>query len=203
MAKRQLSTNFAKHTSKNPVQKFLIKNFYSQLLSLIKPLKPESILDAGCGEGFSLNQLKENNIGKKLEGLEYSKISINLGKKVFPHLNIKKGSVYNMPYKNSSFDLIVCTEVLEHLEDPKKGLLEIMRVSKKYIIFSVPNEPFFMLGNLLRGKNLKRFGNDEDHINHFTIYSFQKLLKKNGLKVRELKLPFPWIMILAEKKIAR
>lgn len=200
MSKRELSTNFAKHTSKNPIQRLLIKHFYSEFISMIEPLKPNKILDAGCGEGFSLNKLKENNIGKKLEGLEYSKTAINLGEKVFPQINIKRGSVYDIPYKRDSFDIVVCTEVLEHLEDTKKALSEIMRVSRKYAIFSVPNEPFFMLSNLLRGKNLKRFGNDEGHLNHWTIYSFQKLLNKNGFKIKKLKLPFPWILVLAEKK---
>ncbi len=199
MAIDSLSTNFTKHTSKNPVQKLLIKNFYSQFISLIKPLKPESVLDAGCGEGFSLNKLRENNIGKKLEGIENSKTAIDISKKINSKLNIKLGSVYSLPYKDNSFDLVICTEVLEHLDNPERGLSQVMRVSKKYIIFSVPNEPFFMLSNLLRGKNLKRFGNDEGHINHWTIYSFQKLLKKNGLKVKKLRLPFPWILVLATK----
>lgn len=202
MPKGELSTNFAKHTSKNPIQKTLINNFYSNFISLIKPLNPQSILDAGCGEGFSMNKLVEAGVGKKLEGIEYSKTAIKLGKKSFPRLDIKEGSIYDMPYKDKSFDLVVCTEVLEHLDDVEKGLAEVMRVSKKHIIFSVPNEPFFILSNLLRGKNLKRFGNDEGHINHFTIYSFQKLLKKNGLKVKKQKLPFPWLLILAEKKTA-
>ncbi len=199
MAIDSLSTNFAKHTSKNPIQRLLIKNFYSQFISLIKPLKPESVLDAGCGEGFSLNKLRENNIGKKLEGIENSKTAIAISKKINSKLNIRLGSVYSLPYEDNSFDLVICTEVLEHLDNPEKGLFQVMRVSKKYIIFSVPNEPFFMLSNLLRGKNLKRFGNDEGHINHWTIYSFQKLLKKNGLKVKKLRLPFPWILVLATK----
>ncbi len=199
MSKRELSTNFAKHTSKNPIQQFLIKRYYLELISLAKPLKPSSVLDAGCGEGFSMNKFMEAGVGKKLEGIEYSKTAIKLGNKSFPDLNIKEGSIYDMPYKNSSFDLVVCTEVLEHLDDVEKGLSELTRVSKKYIVISVPNEPFFMLSNLLRGKNLRRFGNDEGHINHFTIYSFQKLLKKNGLKVKKVKFPYPWILVLAEK----
>ena len=113
MTKTLLSTNFVKHTSKNPIQKFLIKNFYSSLISLIKPLKAESILDAGCGEGFTINKLKENGIGKKIEGMEYSKEAISFGKKLFPHLTIKQGSVYDLPYKDNSFELFcfkICSD---------------------------------------------------------------------------------------------
>lgn len=199
MTKRELPTNFIKHTSKNPLQRFLINNFYTTLVSLVKSLSPKTILDAGCGEGFTMNRLTKEKIGEKIEGVEYSKDALTLGRKLFPNLTFKEGSTYDLLYKDNSFDLVICTEVLEHLNEPIKALKEVFRVSKKNILVSVPNEPFFMLGNFLRGKNLSRLGNDPGHINHWTIISFQKFLKNNGLKIKILKFPFPWILILGEK----
>lgn len=199
MTKTPLPTNFLKNTSKNPIQKFLINNFYSSLISLVKPLSPKTILDAGCGEGFTMDNLSKNNIGKKIEGVEYSKDAIKIGKKLFPSLTINQGSVYNLPYKDNSFDLIICTEVLEHLEEPTKALREILRVSKKYLIISVPNEPIFMLSNFLRGKNLLRLGDDEGHINHWNPMSLKRYLIQNKVIIKKLKLPFPWITILGKK----
>lgn len=199
MTKQTLPTNFVKHTSKNPIQKFLINNFYSTLVNLAKPLDPKSILDAGCGEGFTMNRLNENSVGREIEGIEFSEDAIKLGKNLFPTLKFRQGSVYEMPYKKNSFDLVVCTEVLEHIDDPEKVLKELIRVSKNYLIVSVPNEPFFMMSNFLRGKNLTRLGNDPGHINHWTFMSFIDFLKKNGLKVKIIKMPFPWIIILGNK----
>lgn len=200
MTKTPLPTNFVKHTSKNPIQKFLVRNFYQNLVSLTKTLAVKTILDAGCGEGFTMDRLSKNGIGDKIEGVEYSKDAILLGKKLFPNLLIKQGSAYDLPYKDNSFDLVVCTEVLEHLLEPSKALKEVLRTSKKYVLISVPNEPFFMLGNLLRGKNLSRLGSDPDHINHWTIGSFQDFLKKNEVLIKTLKFPFPWILSLGEKQ---
>ena len=200
MTKTPLPTNFVKHTSKNPIQKFLINNFYRTLITLVKPLAPKTILDAGCGEGFTMERLVKNKIGLKIEGVEYSKDAILLGKKLFPNLLIKQGSAYNLPYKNNSFDLVVCTEVLEHLTDPSKVLKEVLRVSRKHVLISVPNEPFFMFGNFIRGKNLSRLGNDTDHINHWTIGSFQKFLREKGVNIITLKFPFPWILALGTKQ---
>ena len=199
MDKAQIPTNYIKHTSKNPLQRFLIEQFFSSVISIAKPLGAKKVLDAGCGEGFSLNKLISNKIGDELEGIEYSKEAIALGEKLFPNANIKLGDIYNLPYKTDSFDLVVCTEVLEHLEDPQKALLEIIRVSKKYLILSVPNEPIFRLANFLRGKYMSSFGNSHGHINHWTIFSFQKFIKKNGIKIKKLKLPFPWILVLGRK----
>lgn len=199
MAKTQATSNFLKHTSKNPIQQFLITNFYKNLIELAKPLNPETILDAGCGEGFSLNKLAANKIGKKFEGIDGSKTALSLGGKLFPHLVFNYGSVYKLPYKDNFFDLVICTEVLEHLNNPKKVLHEIVRVSKKYAIISVPNEPLFMLSNFLRGKNVMQFGNDPEHIQHWTIFSFQRFLKRENIKIKAVELPFPWIMTLIEK----
>lgn len=199
MAKTQATSNFLKHTSKNPVQQLLINNFYQILIRIIKPIKAKTILDVGCGEGFSLNKLHENNIGEKLEGIDYSKEAVLIGKKLFPRLLLKTGSIYDLPYKNNYFDLVLCTEVLEHLDNPKKALHEIIRVSKRYAIISVPNEPFFMMSNFLRGKNVIRFGNDPEHIQHWTVFSLRRFLKKENIKIKAVKLPFPWIMALVEK----
>lgn len=200
MDKIQFPTNYIKHTSRNPLQRFLINSFYSTLISLANPLLPKTVLDAGCGEGFTLNKLMLNQIGQSIEGVENEKEAIALGKKLFPKANIKQGSIYDLPYKDGSFDLVVCTEVLEHLKYPQKALLEIIRVSKKYIILSVPNEPFFRLANFLRGRYIAEFGNSPGHINHWTALSFVKFVRQNNLKNIKTLFPFPWTIILGEKQ---
>lgn len=198
----QITDNYKKHTSKNPAQKFLIDNFEKTLASEIKKLNVNSILDAGCGEGFTLEYLRVRNIGKSYEGIDFLKKAVELGNKVHPNIKLREASIYSLPYKDNSFDLILSTEVLEHLEEPKKALREIFRVSKKYVVLSVPNEPIFMGSNFLRGKNWSRFGNDIEHINHWTFFGFESFVKNNaGMKVRILnrKYPFPWTMLILEK----
>lgn len=193
--------NYKKHTHKNPIQRFLLANFFRNLVSLTKAKTVDSILDVGCGEGFTLNRLKENRIGKKLEGIEYLQAAIDLGKKTYPDIKIVKGDIYELPYKDNAFDLVLCTEVLEHLEKPQDAIKELVRVSKKYLVISVPNEPFFMLAQLIRGKNWSRLGNDIEHINHWTILGFPKFVKKNSkVKILAKRFPFAWTMLLLEKK---
>ena len=190
--------NYRKHTSSNPVQQFLIERFYDVLLDEAKKLKPESILDVGCGEGFTLDRLQNEAIGKDLEGVDFLDTAIHLGRKQFPHFTFKQGNIYALPYKADSFDLLICSEVLEHLEHPDEALKELYRVTKKYVIFSVPNEPWFMASNFLRGKNWKRLGNDIEHINHWTSFTFVRFIQKE-FKVKMLRKPFPWTIIVAEK----
>lgn len=195
-----MTDNYKKHTSKNPLQKFLLNNFYKIIFSELQEIKPIHILDVGCGEGFTLERFRKKSIGKKIEGLEYSDAAISLGKKIYPHIKIVKGTIYDMPYKDNSFDLVTCLEVLEHLQEPEKALLEIHRVTSKYALFSVPNEPFFMLANFLRGKNIARLGNDIEHIQHWTFISFKKFVGQ-AFSVLNINLPFPWTVILARKSL--
>lgn len=193
------TTNYKKHANTNPIQKMLIGNFYNTFYKMVKPLRANSILDVGCGEGFTLKKLEEKKIGKMNEGIDYSSDAIKIGKKIYPELNLKKGDVYKLDYKDNSFDLSICTEVLEHLENPTKAVEEIRRVTSKYIVFSVPNEPFFILANLLRGKYIKSFGNHPEHINHWTTKGFESFLKKQGLVIVKSRHPFAWSLVLAKK----
>jgi ubiquinone/menaquinone biosynthesis C-methylase UbiE len=192
------TSNYLKHTSGNPLQRFLINNFYKNVFKLIKPSKPQTILDVGCGEGFTLVNLGRNRIGKNFEGIDNSKVAIRVGKKLYPSLNLKEGDIYNLPHKDKSFDLVICTEVLEHLENPKAALAELKRVAKKNILLSVPNEPFFILANFLRGKYLMTLGNNPEHINHWSAGGFRKFLRANGLKISQTSYPFPWTIVFAK-----
>ena len=108
------------------------------------------ILDVGCGEGrhiFASLQAFEKvycigydqhipslNICK--EGLEFFK-DLDIGASVF-----MQGSVYKLPFENNSFDLIFCSEVLEHLDDYHLALNEIHRVLKPGGQF-LPSVPSF------------------------------------------------------------
>lgn len=192
------TSNYQKHVNSNPIQKFLINNFYRQLLFLARGINPDRILDVGCGEGFTLDKLKRMQIGRCLEGIDFSSDSLEIAKKIFPDLRFAEGNIYNLPYEDRSFDLVICTEVLEHLENPKMALREMKRVSKDYLLVSVPHEPWFMLANFLRGKNIRMLGNHPDHVNHWTSRGFQTFLKINELKVIGKKNPFAWILVLAK-----
>ena len=193
------SSNYEKHTTKNPIGKLFVKNFLNSVVKTIRPLNIETVLDAGCGEGFTLARLQKEKIGKSYEGIEADDSAIELGKKLYPRLNIQKGDIYRLPYKSNSFDLVVCTEVLEHLTEPRKAYRELLRVSKKYVLLSVPNEPFFTIQRMGRLQNLRHFGAHPEHIQHWTIPSFTKFVKIRGVKLISRKFPIPWTMVVVKK----
>jgi len=193
------TSNYKKYNSKNPVQKLLINNFLKTLVSCIKDIDVKTILDAGCGEGFILAELKKNDIGEYLEGIDFSPEALKVGREMFPFLVMKNGDIHNLPYKDNSFDLVVCTEVLEHIEDPYRAIDEIARISGRYCLFSVPNEPFFKIANFIRGKNLCRWGNDIDHIQCWRSREFENIINTR-IDILTVRKPFPWTIVLGKKR---
>ena len=100
------------------------------------------------------------------------------------------------------YDLVVCSEVLEHLEEPEQALKQIKQLATDdgYILLSVPNEPVWRICNMARGKYWRDFGNTPGHIQHWSKKSFCEMLVQNNLKIRGIKSPFPWIMVLITKR---
>ena len=197
--KSLLTDNFRKHNSRNPLQKYLIEKFFEKFIDTVRFSNINTILDVGCGEGFIMKRLKKVKIGVSWEGIDYSDNVIEIGKRIHPDLKITKGDIYKLPYRANSFDLVVCTEVLEYLENPKKALRELIRVSGKYILLSVPNEPFFSLINFLRGKNLSRRGSEIDQLQNWSAGAFAKFVNIKGVKIIDKKHPFPWTIVLLKK----
>jgi ubiquinone/menaquinone biosynthesis C-methylase UbiE len=104
-------------------------------------------------------------------------------------------SAYDLPWADDQFDLVLTMEVLEHLEDPQRALREIARVSRRYVIASVPNEPVWRILNMLRGAYLKDFGNTPGHVQHFSPRAFRRLLETE-LEIIDTCRPLPWQMAL-------
>jgi methionine biosynthesis protein MetW len=145
------------------------------------------ILDVGCGDGTILHILQ-----KDYEINSYGvDISLNAVKKAKERGIKAKVSNLNeeIPFPNDYFDVIFCTDVLEHLFSPETVLQEIYRVSKEntIIIFSIPN--LGCLKNRIQffwGKNITEPPFQvKSHIRFWTKGSFIELLKNNGFEMED------------------
>ena len=95
-------------------------------------LKGKEILDLGCGDGVLTYKFVES--GAICSGVDLSKIAIECARREHYLRNsmaeFKCASVYDTGYKNNSFDIVVCSDVIEHLKYPQKLLEEIKRILK-------------------------------------------------------------------------
>lgn len=95
-----------------------------------------TVADIGCGNGLFLNLLNGNKTRyKQLVGIDTSQSALKYVK-----TNKSIGNITQIPLESASFDLVTSLEVIEHLdaEEYSLGLKELARISKKYILVSVP-----------------------------------------------------------------
>lgn len=204
MQKMKNSSNLQKYQTKNPLKKMMLSYFNRRFINAVAflGLKKPAILDAGCGEGFVTNLLFQNFPQAQISGIDANPDAVAYARSHLPpEIRFSVGDIYHIEAKDNQFDLVCATEVLEHLQYPEQALGELLRVAKKYLIVSVPKEPYFCLGNLLSGKNILRFGNPPDHINHYTFYGFKKFLRKHA-RAEKIKLfdCLVWTLAVIEKQ---
>lgn len=190
--------NKEKHLSKNPIVRFVDNKLKKEIIKIIKNKEVKTMLDVGCGEGFITTKIAEAFPEIKIIAIDPEKQYIDYAKKFnsLPNIKFKKDKLENIKEK---FDLVISTEVLEHLENPYEMLATMIKLSKKYVLFSVPNEPFFRLGNLLSLKYVSRFGNTPGHINNWTKNRLRKFVFKTGLKYK-IKTSSFWNIVLINVK---
>jgi len=187
--------NLQKYESRNPLQRLLIWYFHRCVGELVGGVGAQRILDVGCGEGFTIDRLLRANGRLPIQGLDYDWPALQRARRHHPRTFFQMGDIGQLPYANDSFDLVLCLEVLEHLVEPMDALEEVGRVSSGYCLISVPNEPFFMMSNFLRGKNVRAWGNDPEHVQHWTARRFVAMLGRH-FGVERVLYPFPWVLAL-------
>lgn len=170
------------------------------ILSNIEENRYQNILEVGSGRGFYLYACTLFSFTKKIVGIEINPKYIEIAKKTLRSKKVKLylGSVYQLPFKNSEFDCVICSEVLEHLGDENKALLEIRRVLKKSgkLLVSVPNIDFPASLDPLNWSLMRIFkthvnkdiwwlaGIWADHLRLYKDTRIEKLFVKNKFKLK-------------------
>jgi 2-polyprenyl-3-methyl-5-hydroxy-6-metoxy-1,4-benzoquinol methylase len=193
---------YDKYGSRNLIVRRLMQRFELSLTDFVTKAAPQSIHEIGCGEGYWV--LRWQELGFEARGCDFSSKVIEIARKNAKNHKLsmslfKTRSIYDLAQDVDAADLIVCCEVLEHLERPEEGLRALQRVVGRYLIVSVPREPIWCVLNLARGKYIADFGNTPGHIQHWSKRGFVALVSKY-FEVVEVKIPLPWTMLLCRPR---
>jgi 2-polyprenyl-3-methyl-5-hydroxy-6-metoxy-1,4-benzoquinol methylase len=188
---------YDKYGSRNPIVRWMMNGFDSALSLFVSKASPRSIHEIGCGEGYWV--LRWNAEGLQARGCDFSKKVIEIARenatsRGLPPSLFESRNIYGLDATQDSAELVVCCEVLEHLEDPQAGLSALQRVVGRHLIVSVPQEPLWRTLNLARGKYLTHWGNTPGHIQHWSKAGFIKFVSKY-FEVVEARSPLPWTML--------
>lgn len=188
-----------KYQDTNPISKYLVAGFFHAISDLYSKIEVDVIIDAGCGEGMVLKSLEDRVKSKKCYAIDLDPKEVDDAKRNIPFCNVRIGSIYEAPFEDNFADLVICSEVLEHLAHPEKALDELHRITNTYAILSVPKEPLWRIMNVARCKYLASFGNTPDHRNHWSMRAFKKFVSPR-FSIIDTKNPPPWNVVLCKKK---
>lgn len=90
-----------------------------------------NVLEIGCGGGGMIKAIKSYRPDITATGCDISRDAIAVAKKNPEGVNFVVGDIYKLPFPTEHFDAVVVFDVLEHIDNPTKGMAEISRVLKK------------------------------------------------------------------------
>lgn len=178
------------------------------IFKAIEFYKPKKILDAGCGRGFYSHAVSFFPFVQEIQSFDVNESYIHLAKShcTDKRIHIQQANIYKLPYPDNYFDLIIFSEVLEHLPHEVNALSELSRVLKKggCIALTVPNERFPFLWDPLNWILMKLCnthiskdiwwlaGMWADHNRLYTFAQLKGLFAKSSFTVVQKKESVHW-----------
>ncbi len=175
--------HYDKHGSTNPIVVRMMHTFHRRLVDMASSVPHDSILDVGCGEGRTTAVLSQALSSSVVVGCDLEVSAVSEGPRNVSEGHFLAASVYDLPFADDSFDLVVATEVFEHLDTPTKALEELRRVARSSCLITVPNEPWWRIGNMARGAYLRDLGNTPGHVQHWSTGGFNRFLGEHFERV--------------------
>jgi ubiquinone/menaquinone biosynthesis C-methylase UbiE len=91
------------------------------------------VLEVGCGEGSNYAYLSRRVPGLRYHGLDISANKIAFLKETHKEVNAVCGDASNLPFPSANFDMVICRDILHHLDHAREDLMsEAMRVLKPH-----------------------------------------------------------------------
>jgi len=188
---------YDKYGTRNPIARRLMRGFEEAFVELVQSTGAAEVHEVGCGEG---------NLARLLAGLVPAVRASDFSHQVIREARREVGSsgaavdflvadVFTLDPDEHGAELVVCCEVLEHLERPEAALERLAELARPWLLVSVPWEPLWRVLNVARGKYLAAAGNTPGHLNHWTRRGFLRFLERR-VEVVEVRTPFPWTMAL-------
>jgi SAM-dependent methyltransferase len=150
-------------------------------------LRPQTVVEIGCGDGAVLAEMARRGLAGVLDGFELSSIAAGYARDRGVARRVEAFDGEHVPAETHEYDLAVLSHVLEHVPDPLPLLAEAARVAP-YVLVEVPLED----NRSARRPAKRRLSEQSGHLHAFSRAAVNALLTEAGLRARaELTDPLP------------
>ncbi len=132
----------------------LVPDLTADIPYALRALRPSDrrVLDVPCGRGRLLRAASAVATRAALFGVDVNEAMVGQAGRALPAVHVQVASVYAIPYREKSFDAVLCHESFMHFDRPEAALAEITRVSRERVYLSVTTRR--QLNSLLRRSGL-------------------------------------------------
>jgi 2-polyprenyl-3-methyl-5-hydroxy-6-metoxy-1,4-benzoquinol methylase len=188
---------YDKYGTSNPVARRLMAGFTRRLDELVDRTGARDAHEVGCGEGELAIRLARRGLTVRATDafpgvLEEAR---RRARAASVEIEFEATRVEELDPGLHAAELIVCCEVLEHLDDPDRALETLAGLARPWLIASVPREPLWRALNLARLAYVGDLGNTPGHLSHWSRRDFVRFLTSR-FEVVEVRSPTPWTMAL-------
>lgn len=193
---------YDKYNTRNPIARALMQGFLTSFAELVTLAgTPGNAYEVGCGEGELSMRLA--TAGWQISGCDIADDAVSeactRASRAGLKISFERRDLHELDGLCERFDLVVCCEVLEHIDDPVAGIRILSALCDRYLLVSVPREPVWRGLNLLRGRYIRQLGNTPGHIQHWSRKSFLSLLNEH-VEIVAVRSPLPWTMALCRPR---
>jgi len=189
-----------KFSNQNPIHRFALGRFFDRIAAELNAFQPERVLEFGCGEGFFLKEVQQRGVEfADYVGLDLREDALATASSFFPKGRFERADLFRWPAPEEGFDLVIASQVLEHLPTPQLALERLVELCSGQLLLTVPLEPWFRILNFLRGRDLRRLGNHPEHVNLWTFSRFRSFVADHAEVVRAYRV-FPFTVVIAKPK---
>jgi SAM-dependent methyltransferase len=192
---------YDKYSTPHPIERRLVSGFFAQLVRLVDQTGASEAHEVGCGEGELALRLAAR--GLRVRGSDAFAEVIGEARRraaaADAEVAYETRSVQELDPERDAAELVLCCEVLEHLDDPAAALETLTALAQPWLIVSVPREPLWRALNLARLKYVRDLGNTPGHLSHWSRGGFLRFLEPR-LEVVEVRSPLPWTMALCRAR---
>jgi 2-polyprenyl-3-methyl-5-hydroxy-6-metoxy-1,4-benzoquinol methylase len=132
------------------------------ILDALEEERPARVLDVGCGRGFYLHLLAQLPYIREIQGIDANATYLELARRAAddPRVHVRQAVIEALPFPEGYFDFVICSEVLEHLQDDATGLREIHRILRPggTLMVTVPDRNFPFLWDPVNWLLMRLFG---------------------------------------------